>query len=96
MTLDQTIPLMISKDFKERGIAEYFQIKIRTQQNREFIRKWKANELPFIPCNTLEQSEMQLKAMELYEFTLRERLKTVLGIKTDEEFKQVEALFANE
>ncbi len=42
MTLDQTIPLMISKDFKERGIAEYFQIKIRTEQNREFIRKWKA------------------------------------------------------
>lgn len=71
MTLEQTIPLMISKDFKERGIAEYFQIKIRTEQNREFIRKWKANELPFIPCNSLEQSEMQLKAMELYEFTLR-------------------------
>lgn len=87
MTLKETIPLMISDDFKLRGIAEYYQIKIRTEQNREFIRKWKNNELTFTPLNTLEHSEMQLKAMELYEYTLRERLMQVFVCKRKSEFE---------
>ena len=86
--LENTIPLMLSGDFKERGIAEFLQIKIRTNQNKEFIRKWKTGELTFVPCNTLTQSEMQLKAMELYQYTLQDRLKSVLGIESDEEFNQ--------
>lgn len=80
LKLENTVPLMLSDDFRQRGIGEYLQIRIRTFQNREFIRKWKNNELTFIPCNTLEQSEMQLKAMELYQYTLKERLKTVLNV----------------
>ena len=44
----------------------------------------------FTPCNTLEQSELQLKAMELYKYTLRERLKSVFGV-TDEEFDKLVA-----
>ena len=86
--LENTIPLMLSSDFKERGIAEFLQIKVRTNQNKEFIRKWKAGELTFVPCNTLIQSEMQLKAMELYQYTLQDRLKSVLGIESDEKFNQ--------
>lgn len=84
MTLKETIPLMSSDDFKLRGIAEYYQIKIRT---REFIRKWKNNELTFTPLNTLEHSEMQLKAMELYEYTLRERLIQVFVCTRKSEFE---------
>ena len=89
LNLENTIPLMLSNDFKLRGIGEYLQIKIRTEQNREFIRKWKADELSFKPCNSLEQSEMQLKAMELYQFTLKERLKAVFNIQSDKEFEEV-------
>ena len=89
LKLENTVKLMLSDDFRKRGIGEYLQIMIRTKQNREFIRKWKANELTFIPCNTLEQSEMQLKAMELYQYTLKERLKTVLNIDEDEDFETI-------
>lgn len=89
LNLENTIPLMLSNDFKLRGIGEYLQIKVRTEQNREFIRKWKTDELSFKPCNTLEQSEMQLKAMELYQFTLKERLKAVFNIQSDKEFEEL-------
>ena len=89
LKLENTVKFMLSDDFRKRGIGEYLQIMIRTKQNREFIRKWKANELTFIPCNTLEQSEMQLKAMELYQYTLKERLKTVLNIDEDEDFETI-------
>lgn len=81
MKLEDTIPLMLSDDYRKRGIAEYFQIKIRVQQNKEFIRKWKNNELTFTPLNSIEQSEIQLKAMELYLYTLRDRLRTVFNIE---------------
>ena len=89
LKLENTVKLMLSDDFRKRGIGEYLQIMIRTKQNREFIRKWKANELTFMPCNPLEQSEMQLKAMELYQYTLKERLKTVLNIDEDEDFETI-------
>ena len=89
MELKDTISLMLSDDFKVRGVAEYLQIKIRTEQNKTFIKNWKRGELKFTPCNTLEQSEMQLKAMELYQFTLKERLKAVFNIQSDKEFEEV-------
>ena len=89
LKLENTVKLMLSDDFRKRGIGEYLQIMIRTKQNREFIRKWKANELTFIPCNPLVQSEMQLKAMELYQYTLKERLKKVLNVSGDEDFETI-------
>lgn len=89
LKLENTVSLMLSDDFRKRGIGEYLQTLIRTNQNRMFIRKWKNNELTFTPCNTLEQSEMQLKAMELYQYTLKERLKTVLNVSGDEDFEYI-------
>lgn len=88
INLSDTRDLMMNDDFKLRGIAEYYQIKIRTEQNREFIKKWENNELDFIPLNTLEKSKMQLKAMELYEYTLRERLMQVFVCKRISEFEK--------
>lgn len=88
MNLSDTKDIMLSTDFKLRGIAEYYQIKIRTEQNREFIKKWENNELDFTPLNTLEKSKMQLKAMELYEYTLRERLMQVFVCKRISEFEK--------
>ena len=89
MELKDTISLMLSDDFKVRGVAEYLQIKIRTEQNRVFIKNWTRGELKFTPCNNLEQSEMQLKAMELYEFTLRNRLKQVFNVSDDDDFEEL-------
>lgn len=88
MNLSDTKDIMLSDDFKLRCIAEYYQIKIRTEQNREFIKKWENNELDFTPLNTLEKSKMQLKAMELYEYTLRERLMQVFVCKRISEFEK--------
>ena len=88
MNLSDTKDMMLSDDFKLRGIAEYYQIKIRTEQNREFIKKWENGELDFTPLNTLEKSKMQLKAMELYEYTLRERLMQVFVCKRISEFEK--------
>lgn len=89
LKLENTVKLMLSDDFRKRGIGEYLQIMIRTNQNREFIKKWKKNELTFIPHNRMEQSERQLEAMEYYQYTLKERLKTVLKIDEDEDFKTI-------
>ena len=87
MKLEDTAYLMQSEDFKLRGIAEYYQIKIRTEQNREFIRKWESNELDFVPCNSLESSKRQLDAMEHYEYVLRLRLQEVFKVHDDTEFE---------
>ena len=87
MKLEDTAYLMQSDDFKLRGIAEYYQIKIRTEQNREFIRKWENNELDFVPCNKLESSKRQLDAMEYYELALRLRLREVFNAHDDAEFE---------
>lgn len=87
MKLEDTAYLMQSGDFKLRGIAEYYQIKIRTEQTREFIRKWESNELDFVPCNKLESSKRQLDAMEYYELALRLRLREVFNAHDDAEFE---------
>ena len=87
MKLEDTAYLMQSEDFKLRGIAEYYQIKIRIEQNREFIRKWENNELDFVPCNSLESSKRQLDAMEHYEYVLRLRLQEVFKVHDDTEFE---------
>lgn len=87
MKLEDTAYLMQSDDFKLRGIAEYYQIKIRIDQNREFIRKWENNELDFVPCNSLESSKRQLDAMEHYEYVLRLRLQEVFKVHDDTEFE---------
>lgn len=87
MKLEDTAYLMQSDDFKLRGIAEYYQIKIRTEQTREFIRKWESNELDFVPCNKLESSKRQLDAMEYYELALRLRLREVFNVHDDAEFE---------
>lgn len=87
MKLEDTAYLMQSDDFKLRGVAEYYQIKIRTEQTREFIRKWESNELDFVPCNKLESSKRQLDAMEYYELALRLRLREVFNAHDDAEFE---------
>lgn len=52
MTLEQTIPLMTSDDYRERFRAEYFQLKIRIERLRERINGSQVG-LPIVPLKLL-------------------------------------------
>lgn len=45
MELKDTIELMTSKDYKERFVAEYWQLKIRYEKLKAFCNKIEATEL---------------------------------------------------
>ena len=42
MTLDQTATLMVSKDYKQRFVAEYWQTRIRYERLKELTTKIEA------------------------------------------------------
>ena len=66
-----TIPLMQSKDFKDRAKAEYHQLKIRLNKLAQMLLKY--NELDFTPNCSFDLLNGQLKVMELYMEYLEER-----------------------
>ena len=72
MTLEDTIPLMTSSDYKERLRLEYFQIKIRCEKLSRFVKRIEDGkiDLPY-PYTLLEG---QLKAMRSYRDFLRARI----------------------
>ena len=49
MELNETIDMMISKDYKERFKAEYYQLKIRYEKLKKMVDKWDKGELNFTP-----------------------------------------------
>ena len=51
--LNETIPFMTSNDYKERFIAEYWQLRIRHEKLRTFNAKIEAARL----CNRAQQQE---------------------------------------
>lgn len=80
MILKDTIDLMISKDYKERFLAEYQQLKIRYDGLCNMIDKWDKGELNFQPTCPRSVYDLQLKAMEDYLAVLEERA-SVEGIE---------------
>jgi hypothetical protein len=66
MELINTIEMMISKDYKERFMAEYHQTSIRQQKLFRMLVKYKAGTLPFVPRCSYELLEQQLKIMGQY------------------------------
>jgi hypothetical protein len=70
--LDQTVELMSSRDYKERFIAEYVQLAIRTQRLDRVIRSIEDNTCPkcFEPICDIEILKSQLKTMNAYRATL--------------------------
>lgn len=73
MVLKNTIDLMISEDYKERFLAEYYQLKIRHDGLCNMIDKWDKDELNFTPTCSMMTYGLQLKAMEDYLAILKER-----------------------
>lgn len=79
MELKDTVELMISKDYKERFKAEYYQLKIRYEKLQMFINKIKVcayNEfhdlMPEHDC-PVDLLEEQLNYMKYYLDILQQR-----------------------
>ena len=73
MHLKETVPMMVSGDYKERFKAEYFQLEIRVNALRNMLKKYKNGTLTFNPSCSYDLLNGQLKAMELYATYLEER-----------------------
>lgn len=66
MELKETVELMNSNDYKERFLAEYFQVKIRYDKLKAMVEKWDKEELNFTPTCPRATYNIQLDAMKRY------------------------------
>lgn len=75
MELKDTVPGMLSPDYKERFTAEYEQLSIRAQKLEIFIDNFRNGRLSFKPTCNIELLEQQLDIMKAYMAVLEERAK---------------------
>ena len=80
MTLEETIPLMTSNDYKERLKAEYFQLRIRLVEVKHCLDRYPP------PLIRLDLMAAQYKAMKLYKKILEARVVENEIYFEDEEF----------
>lgn len=73
--LKDTVPMMISDDYKERFVAEYAQLKIRYKKLYAVLEKYAADKLDFKPTCPIEILYEQLDHMETYLSVLETRAK---------------------
>ena len=75
MELKDTIPGMLSPDYKERFTAEYKQLSIRALKLEIFVDNYRNGRLSFKPTCSIELLEQQLDIMKAYIAVLEERAK---------------------
>ena len=75
MDLMDTIAMMKSVDYKERFKAEYYQLETRTFKLADMLTKYEMGLLDFEPSCPVELLTMQLNAMRIYAYVLKERAK---------------------
>ena len=73
MELKDTIPLMLSSDYKERFIGEYLQTKIRYNKLHDMVVKYEADVLDFTPKCNLNLLKQQKSCMGQYLYCLEVR-----------------------
>ena len=73
--LKDTVTGMLSPDYKERFIAEYRQLSIRTLKLEMFLDNYHNGQLSFKPTCNIELLERQLDIMKAYITVLEERAK---------------------
>lgn len=73
MTLDKTVELMLSDDYKDRFEAEYRQLVNRANKLRKMIRQYEKGELEFDPESPIDILVWQLKTMDEYIYILKRR-----------------------
>ncbi len=71
--LKDTAELMTSSDYKERFVAEYYQITIRCIKLKDMLDKWQRGELGFTPTCSMTLLESQLSSMMKYRSALKIR-----------------------
>ena len=70
---NDTIEMMVSKDYKEWFKAEYHQLRIRIEGLENMLEKYKDGTLEFTPTCSYDLLNGQLRAMKLYRTYLEER-----------------------
>lgn len=75
MELRDTVPGMLSPDYKERFTAEYKQLSIRALKLETFLDNYRNGRLSFKPTCSIELLEQQLDIMKAYITVLEERAK---------------------
>ena len=73
MELQDTVQMMISKEYKERFKAEYYQLKIRYEKLKVMLKNWDKGILDFTPTCPRSTYDMQISAMESYLAVLEAR-----------------------
>ena len=73
MTLNDTVAMMDSTDYKERFRAEYYQLVIRYKKLLAMLDKWDIGELNFEPTCPRSTYNMQIRAMTDYIAVLEAR-----------------------
>lgn len=71
--LQVTSEMMNSKNYKDRFLAEYFQVKIRLEKLKEMLKKWDEDNLNFFPACPRSTYDMQVEAMTYYKNVLEAR-----------------------
>ena len=66
MKLNETVPMMVSADYKERFKAEFYQIIFRLDSLTSMLIKWENNTLDFGPKCSKETLENQVIFMKGY------------------------------
>lgn len=72
-SLEQTVPLMLSGDYRGRFLAEYWQLRIRTDRLESMLGKLANGELEFEPDCPEELLHLQLAEMVGYLARMEER-----------------------
>lgn len=73
MELIDTVDLMTSNDYKDRFMAEYYQVKIRYQKLKSILDKYEEGTLDFEPSCSISLLMIQRDIMEDYLNVLQDR-----------------------
>lgn len=73
MELIDTIDLMTSDDYKDRFMAEYYQVEIRYQKLKSILDKYEEGTLDFKPSCSISLLMIQREIMEDYLNVLQDR-----------------------
>ena len=88
-TLEDTIPYMLSNDYKDRFMAEYWQTQIRYEKLHSLVIKAEAGTLTFEPFCSIEVLKKQEANMGMYLYQLGVRAEieniNVYDMKASEE-----------
>lgn len=74
-TLQETVELMNSSDYKERFKAEYYQLEYRLEKLLKMMKDWDEGNLSFEPTCPKSWYHKQIKAMDEYLHILKRRAK---------------------